>query len=159
MKLTQRAAILITLAATWLTLAATAATASPPSVQGTARAAKGCITVTATIPVVSFPLGVAADRKTNTIYVANDASDTVSVISGRTNTVTATVPVGSLPFSVAVNAKTNTIYVANEGDSTVSVLAPCPTTFSSHSMIGGVKHQAKPLCQASSGTAQRPPGV
>jgi hypothetical protein len=39
MKLTQRTAILITAAATWLALAATAATASPPSVQGTASTA------------------------------------------------------------------------------------------------------------------------
>src|SRR6266852_1373604 len=112
MKLTQRAAILITAAATWLALVATAATASPPSVQGTARAAKGCITVTATIPVGSFPLGVAADRKTSTSYVANHRDSTVSMSSGRTNTVTATIPVGREPFGVAVNAKTNTIYVA-----------------------------------------------
>ncbi len=106
-------------------------------------------TVTATIPVGGDPNGVAVDRKTNTIYVANLRDSTVSMISGRTNTVTATIPVGREPFGVAVNAKTNTIYVANE----VNRAHPCPTTFSSHSMIGGVKHQAKPPCQASSGTA------
>ena len=47
--------------------------------------------------------------------------DTVSVISGRTNTVTATIPVGSGPFGVAANPKTGTIYVTNF-DNTVSVI-------------------------------------
>jgi YVTN family beta-propeller protein len=71
---------------------ATAAAASAPPARGMAHGAKGCIAVTATIPVGSGPGGVAADRKTKTIYVANDFSSTVSVISGRTNTVTATIP-------------------------------------------------------------------
>jgi YVTN family beta-propeller protein len=91
-----------------------------------AHGAKGCIAVTATIPVGSGPGGVAADRKTKTIYVANDFSSTVSVISGRTNTVTATVPVGDGPQGVAAVPKTHTGYVANNGEGTVSVLAPCP---------------------------------
>jgi YVTN family beta-propeller protein len=54
-------------------------------------------TVTATIPVGSFPEGAAADPKTNTVYVTNDLDNTVSVISGETNTVTATIPMGSFP--------------------------------------------------------------
>ena len=126
MKRTQRTAILITAAATWLVLAATAATASPPSVQGTAGAAKRCITVTATIPVGTQPAGVAANPKTNTIYVANSFDNTVSVISGRTNTVTATIPVGGVPVGVAADPKTRTIYVTNANSGTVSVLAACP---------------------------------
>ena len=63
--------------------------------------------------------------------MTNDNDDTVSVISGRTNTVTATVRVGitgtfATPSGVAVDPKTNTAYVANPGDGTMSVLAPCP---------------------------------
>ena len=125
MKRTQRTAILITAAATWLALAATAATASPPSVQGTAGAAKRCITVTATIPVGTQPSGVAANPKTNTIYVPNSFDSTVSVINGRTNTVTTTIPVGStaIPAGAAANPKTNTIYVANFDSNTVSVIS------------------------------------
>ena len=95
MRFTQRGAMLIAVAITGLALAAPAAAASASSVRDAARAVKGCITVTATIPVGSSPGGVAADPKTNTIYVADFLDNTVSVISGRTDTVTATIPVGA----------------------------------------------------------------
>jgi YVTN family beta-propeller protein len=78
--------------------------------------------VTATIPVGNEPMGVAADPSTNTVYVANDDSDTVSVINGGTNKVTATITVGANPVGVAANPKTNTVYVANNMLDTVSVL-------------------------------------
>jgi YVTN family beta-propeller protein len=128
MRCAQRATMLIAVAITGLALAAptTAAAAPASSVRGTAQAAKGCITVRATIPVGRFPFGVAADPKTNTIYVANDVSSgTVSVISGRTNTVTATIPVGSDPDGVAADPKAKAVYVANALSDTVSVLAAC----------------------------------
>lgn len=47
--------------------------------------------MTATIPVGSGPLGVAADPLTNTVYIANVTDNTVSVINGKTNAVTATI--------------------------------------------------------------------
>ena len=111
MRCTARATILIAAAITGLALAAptTAAAAPASSVRGTAQAAKGCITVTATIPVGHSPDGVAANPKTSTIYVTNADDNTVSVISGRTNTVAATIPVGHSPDGVAANPKTNTI--------------------------------------------------
>ena len=63
-----------------------------------------------------------ANPRTDTIYVANVDSSTVSVISGRTNTVLATVRVGfPAAFGVAANPKTNTIYVANGDDETVVI--------------------------------------
>jgi len=37
--------------------------------------------VVATIPVGTNPLGVAANPRTNTIYVANDLDNTVSVLT------------------------------------------------------------------------------
>jgi YVTN family beta-propeller protein len=49
-------------------------------------------TVTATIPVGSFPFGVAADPGTKTIYVTNSGDNTVSVINGNKNKVSATIP-------------------------------------------------------------------
>jgi YVTN family beta-propeller protein len=84
--------------------------------------------VTATIPVGTYisPLEVAVNPKTNTAYVTNSHGDTVSVISGRTNTVTATIPVHYYPFGIATDPKTNTAYVAGNFSSTVVVLAPCP---------------------------------
>jgi YVTN family beta-propeller protein len=101
---------------------ATAGSAS--AAWGTAQAAKRC-TVTDTIPVGSGPTGVAANPESNTVYVGNFDSDTVSVISGRTNTVTATIPVGAGPSGVAVDAKAKAVYVANNNSNTVSVLAAC----------------------------------
>ena len=86
-------------------------------------------TVTATVPAGSEPFAVAVNATTNTVYVTNTGGDTVSVISGATNTVTNTVilPAGSNPAGVAVNATTNTVYVTNNGGDTVSVIAPSVT--------------------------------
>jgi len=74
--------------------------------------------------VGSGPLWVAANPKTDTIYVANNGGG-LSVINGRTNKVTATIRVGSRPFWVAANPKTKTAYVTNLNPDTVSVLAAC----------------------------------
>jgi len=54
---------------------------------------------------------VAVNSVTNKIYVANQASDNLTVIDGTTN-LTITLPVGGLPIDVAVNPITNKIYVA-----------------------------------------------
>src|SRR5215468_438692 len=118
-----RAVCLITVAITSLALMGTVTAASASSGGGTAHPAKGCISVTATVHVGGDPDGVAADPKTNTVYVTNISGNTVSVISGRTNTVTATVRVGSGPDGVAVDPKSNTIYVANATSNTVSVIS------------------------------------
>ena len=75
-----------------------------------------------TISVGNSPYGVAVNPSTNTVYVANYADNSVSVINGSTNTVTATVSVGSIPSAVAVNPSTNTVYVANYADKSVSVI-------------------------------------
>ena len=58
---------------------------------------------------------------TNTIYVANDTSDTVTVIDGATN-LTATVAVGTTPNSVAVNPVTNRVYVSSYNSNDVTVI-------------------------------------
>jgi YVTN family beta-propeller protein len=79
-------------------------------------------TVTATIPVGSYPGAVAMNQATNQIYEANAGSNTVSAIDGASNEVTATIPVGMNPEGVAVNPATNQIYVANANSNTVSVI-------------------------------------
>ena len=58
---------------------------------------------------------------TNTIYVANENSNNVTVINGNTNATT-TVSVGAEPRAVAVNPVTNKIYVVNANDTTVTVI-------------------------------------
>ena len=75
-----------------------------------------------TVSVGSHPYGVAVNPSTNTVYVANYGSNSVSVIDGSTNTVTSTVSVGNGPSGVAANPSTNTVYVANGGDDSVSVI-------------------------------------
>jgi YVTN family beta-propeller protein len=83
--------------------------------------------VVATIPVGIDPEEVAVNPATNTIYVTNMDSGTVSVIRGQTKKVVATIPVGTSSFpeprGVAVNPATDTIYVANQNDGTVSVIS------------------------------------
>jgi YVTN family beta-propeller protein len=59
------------------------------------------------------------------VYVANQNSDTVSVIATATNAVVATVSVGNRPTGVAVHPAGTFVYVANAngGSGTISVIA------------------------------------
>ena len=84
--------------------------------------AAGGYTVTATIPVGSYPLAVAADPAAHTAYVTNAHDGTVSVIDAATLAVTATIPVGSFPYGVAVDPAAGTVYVTNYRGATVSVI-------------------------------------
>jgi YVTN family beta-propeller protein len=84
-----------------------------------------------TVAVGGNPIGDAVDQATHTVYVANNADNTVSLIDaaacnarhtagcGRHLT---TVKVGAAPIGDAVDQKTNTVYVVNTGDGTVSVI-------------------------------------
>jgi YVTN family beta-propeller protein len=88
-------------------------------------------TVIATIPVGSFPIGVAVTPDGSAVYVAKQATvSTVSVIATTTNTVTATIPVGFLPFGVAVTPDGSKVYVTNYGGvgGTVSVIETASNT-------------------------------
>ena len=58
--------------------------------------------VTASIPVGKRPWGVAITADGRKLYVANGASDDVSVIDTATLTVVATVKVGSRPWGLAI---------------------------------------------------------
>ena len=72
-------------------------------------------TVTATIPVVSEPYGVAVTPDGTCAYVTDSfGGDTVSVISTATNTVTATITVESEPLGVAVTPNGEYAYVTND---------------------------------------------
>lgn len=61
-------------------------------------------------------------------YIANYASNNVSVIATKTNAVCATIPVGFGPQGVAVSPDGSKVYVTNVGDSTVSVIATATNT-------------------------------
>ena len=76
-------------------------------------------------------MGVAVSQRTDTIYVANQNDNDLSVIKGSTCNAAArfgcgraspTVATGSFPQAVAVDQRTDTVYVANLFDNTVSVI-------------------------------------
>jgi YVTN family beta-propeller protein len=75
------------------------------------------------IDVGSFPEGLDVNENTDTVYVANALSDTVSVISGENNTkIGEDIAVGMGPVAVDVNENTDTVYVANVDSDSVSVI-------------------------------------
>ena len=89
------------------------------------------------IPVGESPVGDAVDATTGTVYVANQGSNSVSVIDEATNTVTASVPVGSNPVGVAVDQATDTVYVTNSSPrASVSVIDGATDTVTATISVG-----------------------
>ena len=87
--------------------------------------------VVATARVGSNPLAAAIDERTDTIYVVNGGSATVSVLNGaRCNArvtrgcgrAIATIRVGKMPVAASVDPATRTVYVANLAGRSVSVI-------------------------------------
>ena len=89
------------------------------------------IGVLPSVHVGNGPQGAAFDRATDTVYVANQGDNTVSVVDARhCNSLDtsgcaqtpATAPTGAGPFAIAIDDATHTVYVANQNDGTVSVI-------------------------------------
>lgn len=86
--------------------------------------------ILSTLSVGTTPSAAAVNEITNKTYLANEGSNTVSVIRGSDYWTTpptipsieATIPVGTAPKAIAVNPITNKIYVANSGSNNVSVI-------------------------------------
>jgi DNA-binding beta-propeller fold protein YncE len=85
----------------------------------------GCASNLPAVPVGVGPVAIALDQATDTIYVVNSTSNTVSVIDGATCNAGNTsgcrrkppaVRAGANPVDVAVNEATGTVYVANWGN-------------------------------------------
>src|SRR5205809_261187 len=93
-------------------------------------------TVTATVPVGTFPNGVAVAPDGAHVYVANVLDGTVSVIDTGSNAVTATVPVGGVPVGVAVTPDGARVYVASFSGSTVSVIATASNSVTATVAVG-----------------------
>jgi YVTN family beta-propeller protein len=62
------------------------------------------------------------EGRSNTIYVANSGSDSISVIDGTTMTKIKDIPVGKHPNYISFSIFSNTIYVANSGSDSISVI-------------------------------------
>jgi len=97
--------------------------------------------VTATIGVggpAARTSAVAVDPSTHTVYVANQGSNTVSVIDGATNDVMNTINGFSSPDAVGVDPSTHTAYVANQNGGTVSVINEATNTVTATIGVGGL---------------------
>jgi YVTN family beta-propeller protein len=84
------------------------------------------------------PTSVAANPRTNRLYVANSGSLGVSVVDGGTKRVLATVPMTTRPQAVAVNQRSGRVYVAT-AESTVVVISG-----DSNEVIGTVPLASRP---------------
>jgi YVTN family beta-propeller protein len=86
--------------------------------------------VLANVTVGFQPHGIAVNPVTDLIYVTNTASNSVSVIDGKTNKIIDTIMIGNRNLAddfeftshVAVNSKTNRVYVSNIDADTVTVI-------------------------------------
>jgi YVTN family beta-propeller protein len=96
-----------------------------------ARQRSGCRQKPVRLPAGLGARGIAVNEVTHTVYVANTAENTVSVIDGSVCNATvrsgcghrsAFAAVGISPRRVAVDEVTNTIYVTNAGSNTVTML-------------------------------------
>jgi YVTN family beta-propeller protein len=78
--------------------------------------------VLATIPVGKAPMGLAVPRGTNKLYVGNEGSNSVSVISLPRREVIATINVGSRPHHMHASADGSRVYVAEFGTNKIGVI-------------------------------------
>src|SRR5918993_958479 len=74
------------------------------------------------LPVGSYPVGIGINSVTNKLYVANQFSNTITVLDGNTNNIESTIQVDNFPYDLEVNPYNNRIYVTNRGSNTVSVI-------------------------------------
>jgi len=88
----------------------------------------GASPVIATITVTPASAGYA--------YIANQGSNTVSVINTADNTLVATIPAGSNPYGVAVSPDDSRVYVTDLGDNTLSVIKTSTNTVVANVPIG-----------------------
>lgn len=77
---------------------------------------------TAGVPLESNPRGIAINPITDIAVVANERSNSVSIVDLKTQAVISTIPVGSAPKGVAINTALNLALVTNNRDNSVSVI-------------------------------------
>ncbi len=70
----------------------------------------------------AYPTGLSVSPDGNTLYVANNLANTVSIINTSNNTLATTVAVGQFPYTTLPTADGRKVYVSNWGDNSVSVV-------------------------------------
>jgi YVTN family beta-propeller protein len=69
-----------------------------------------------------YPAGIAIGADGNTLFVANNLDDSLSLVDLPSGTVKTTVPVGHNPYGVAAADNGHDVYVSNWGEQSVSVV-------------------------------------
>lgn len=81
---------------------------------------------------------MAIDDRTNRLFVADSAANTVTILDARTGARLRTVPVGRSPLAMAVDAATQRVFVVNQGSSSVTTLDAGSGAFVSTTSVGGM---------------------
>lgn len=99
-------------------------------------------TLAATVPIGSQPYAytVAYDAGRGEVFVANYASNNLSVISGSNDSIVATVAVGSNPYAIAYDSGQGEIYVANQGSNNVTVVNDTTDSVVATVAVGGTPY-------------------
>ena len=74
------------------------------------------------IGVDTYPIGISLNPSTKKIYVANEFSNTVSVVDIPNLKVEKTIGVENFPYAIDSNILNNRVYVTNRGSNSVSVI-------------------------------------
>jgi YVTN family beta-propeller protein len=82
------------------------------------------------------PSDAVYDEGRGEVFVSNEGSNSVSVISDLTNNVVATIAVGGFPFSVSYDNNKGEIYVAEQNSKNVSVISDVTNTVVSTFQVG-----------------------
>ncbi len=69
-----------------------------------------------------YPAGLSVSPDGNTLYVANNLANTVSIFNTTNNTLATTVTVGQLPYTTLATPDGKKVYVSNWGGNSVSVI-------------------------------------
>lgn len=96
--------------------------------------------VLSTIHVGSVPIAIAITPDLTKVYVVNQASSTVSVISTSTNTVIATITIataGTAAYNIAITPDGTKAYVTNFSTNTISVINTSTNTVSTTITVTG----------------------
>jgi uncharacterized repeat protein (TIGR02059 family) len=129
---------------------------APPDLTGDASRNLGDLkNIVIAGPYCSIPVGVNPYQMATVgtiTYVANQGSNTVSVLNDTTNTVSATISVGNQPYGVAYNAGSKEVYVSNLNDNTVSVIDADPGSGTFNTVTHTIAVGIEPYYVASLGT-------